>query len=135
MRDMNDYSYRRAAQLRALRDDVVANGLEQSTVDDELRNAYFRLLYIGSLWVLQAANVCLQAALLAIALVSLQQSSNLLPPAVAITGAVIGLMLLAVTVLAEGNIKRMSSIIGDFARQRLQIRIAEANDLGGPPSE
>ena len=49
MRDVNDYSYRRGLQLRALRDDVVASGIEQRTVDEELKDPYFRLVYLGSL--------------------------------------------------------------------------------------
>lgn len=127
MRDVNDYSYRRGLQLRALTEDVVANGIERLAVDEELQPAYLRLVFLGSLWVLQATNMCLQTALLAIALISIEQSANLLAPWIATTGTVVGLMLLAVTVVVEGNIKRMSAVIEEIAQERLRNRIAEAH--------
>jgi hypothetical protein len=79
-------------ELRELKPEFVRRpGVKYIDVETDRRLG----LLVSFQWV-QAVNVCMQAALLSVALLSLAYQTNLVPPWIAVVAAVAGIMLLGV---------------------------------------
>ena len=72
---------------------------------------------IFAIRVLTISNVIAQAALLAVSLSALAAAQNVVPPWVAIVGAVGGILLLAYTLIRSANVRKSLERLGDRVRQ------------------